>query len=184
MQAQLDAQAVWYWRQGHQGGVTCPPTGITLMGQAGLSATALPFMPGGLEAVDLHAALFNSKPRASDQMQPMGPDFRSMVRSAPVNVYMSFQQEKFQLQPSYGDHQIADPMSRIGPKEWTNLPEQSVLDPDMQQMVKVMRKVEIEQIDSSKLQWSHWRQMFKLQMMANAIPKCYWVKLAGMYFDD
>ncbi len=104
MQMQLDAQAAWYQRRENQGSVMCSPTGIMLMGQAGLSATAPPFVPGGPGAVDLHATLFNSTPRASDQMQPMGSDFRSMARAAPVNVVTSFQQEKFQPQQSYGDH--------------------------------------------------------------------------------
>ncbi len=75
-------------------------------------------------------------------------------------------------------------MSRIGPEEWTNLPQQLVLDPDMQEMANALRKVQIEKFDLTKLQWSWWRQMFELQMMANAIPKCYWVKLAGMHLDD
>ncbi len=102
--------------------------------------------------MDLHATLFNSMPRASDQMQPMGSDFRSMIRTALGNVYTSFQQEKPQQQPSYGP--IADPMAQIGPEQRTNLPQQSVLDPDVLQMAKALWKVQIEKFDSAKLQWS------------------------------
>ncbi len=114
----------------------------------------------------------------------MGSDFRSMDRTEPVNVYASFQQEKLLQHTGYGNHHIADPMAQIGPEEQTNLPEQSVLDPNMLQAAKALRKVQIEKFDSTKLQWSCWRQMFELQMMANPIPKGYWVKLAGMYLDD
>ncbi len=83
------------------------------MGQPGLSATAPTFVPGGQGAVDMCAALYDSTPHASEQMQPMGSDFRM----EPVNVYTSFQQEKPQQCSSYGDHRIADPMAWIGPEE-------------------------------------------------------------------
>ncbi len=73
-------------------------------GQLGLSAVALTFMPGRQGAVDMCTALYNSTPHASEQMQPMGSDFRSPARTEPVNVYMSFQQEKPQECLGYGDH--------------------------------------------------------------------------------
>ncbi len=113
MQVQLDAQAARYQRQGSQGNVVYPHTGVTLMGQLGLSATALTLVLGGQGDVDMRAALYNSTPCASEQMQPMGSDFRI----EPENVYTSFQQEKLQQCSSYGDHQIADPMAWIGPEE-------------------------------------------------------------------
>ncbi len=94
----------WYQRQGKQGNVMYPPTGAMLTGQPGLSVTAPMFMPGGQGAVDMHAALYNSTPCASEQMQQMGSGFRSADRTEPVNVYTSFQQEKLQQCSSYGDH--------------------------------------------------------------------------------
>ncbi len=116
MQVQLDAQMARYWRQGNQSSAVYPPAGAMPMGQPGLSVATPTFVPGQ-GPVDMHVALYNSTPRVSDQMQPMGLDSRSADRTESVNVYASFQQEKPSQHSSYGDHQIADPMARIGPEE-------------------------------------------------------------------
>ncbi len=72
----------------------------------------------------------------------------------------------------------------IGPEEQTNLPKQSILDSELVQAAKALCKVQIEKFNLTKLQWSRWKQMFELQMLANTIPKSYWVKLVGHYLDD
>ncbi len=107
----MDAQTARYQRQENQESVVYLPTGVMSTGQLGLSAVAPTFMPGGQGAVDMHAALYNSTPRASEQTQPMGSDFRSADRTEPINVYTFFQQEKLQQCSSYGNHRIADPMA-------------------------------------------------------------------------
>ncbi len=117
-------------------------------------------------------------------MQQLGSVSRMTERVDPVNMYTTFEKPKSVFGAGYGDHRIADPMVRTGPEERTNIPEEEELDEDMIKAVKSLRKVQIAQFDSKKLNWDRWRRQFELQMHANSVPQTHWVQLLGNYLDE
>ncbi len=101
-----------------------------------------------------------------------------------MNVYTPFQKPKSTIRAGYGDHRIADPVTRTVPEERTNIPEQQELEEGMITAIKSLCKVQIEKFNAKKLNWDHWRKQFELQMNAHSVPQTYWVQLLGSYLDE
>ncbi len=175
MQAQLTAQSAKSKGQGNLGGtVWYPAAGMMLTRQPGLLTSAPVFVPGQ-GPTGIGATFYNSTPRIGDHTQAMGSVSRSTDQADPVNVYSSFQKPEPMVRVSYGDHRIADPMTRSGPEQCMNLSEQEVTEEGMILAAKSLCKVQIEKFDSKKLNRDRWRKQFELQMNVNSVSQDYWV---------
>ncbi len=153
MQAQVDAQTAKVKRLENLGAtVQYPTVQVTPTVQPGLSAGAPPFVPGQ-GPLGIGTTFYNSTPHSDDRMQQMGSVSRSADRAESANVYSSFQKAKAAARVSYGDHRIANPTTRSGLEERTNLPEKELTEEGFISVAKSLRKVQIEKFDSKSLQW-------------------------------